>query len=109
MVTKTEMSEKLNELLGLEEPIGFEKLTKTELERLLEVFSTVAQVAEIGIRTAKNRFGGGLLREPVGEILNAPLIDVLSSVRREGGLIGLLGKALGQRTRRTKKRESKAE
>ena len=98
MPTKEEISRKLNELLGLEEnPIHFEKLSKEELERLLKIFSTVLNVAQIGVRTAKSRLEEGILGRPVVEVANMRVIDLISVIKEQGGLLGILDSLLARR------------
>lgn len=108
MPTKEQISEQLNEILGLtENPIDFTRLNKEELERLVDLFSTVAQVAQIGIRSAREKLRGGILGRPVEEVLRMPLIDVLAQVRGEGGLLGIVDRITEARTTRSQRQTRK--
>jgi len=101
MPTKEQMSEKLNSLLGLEsDPIGFEKLSKEDLERLLTVFTNLAQVAQIGVRSVRDRLQEGILLKPAGEVLNMRVIDLIASIRKEGGILGMFASALKERRKK---------
>jgi hypothetical protein len=102
--TKEELSQKLNSILGLEEdPIHFEKLSKDELERLLKLFSNLVNVAQIGMRTARTRLEEGVLFKPVSEVASMRVIDLVSAIKEQGGLIGLLDSFLQARRKRFEK------
>jgi len=104
-VEKKELSDKLNQLLGIEDkPIAFERLPKEDLERLFEIFTNVAHVAQVGVRSLRSKVeGGGLLLKPVREVANMRVIDLLASVRREGGILGMLDTMLQERSKSAKK------
>lgn len=92
LATKEELSRKLNEILGLtDNPIAFENLSKSDLERLLTIFTNLAQIAQVGVRSLRSKVEeGGLLLKPVREVANMRVIDLLTSIRREGGILGML-------------------
>lgn len=96
---KEEISRKLNEILGLEkEPIDFTKLSKSDLERLLAIFTNIAQVAQVGVRSLRSKVEeGGLLLKPVREVANMRVIDLIASIRREGGILGMFDALLQER------------
>jgi hypothetical protein len=95
---KKELSEKLNQLLGLENnPVGFEKLSKEDLERLLQVFTNIAQIAQVGVRSMRSKVQQGILLAPAKEVLNMRVIDLIGSIRKEGGLVGILDALLQER------------
>jgi hypothetical protein len=99
LVEKKQLSEKLNQLLGVEDkPIAFERLPKEDLERLFEIFTNVAHVAQVGVRSLRSKVEeGGLLLKPAREVANMRVIDLLANVRREGGLLGMLDAVLQER------------
>jgi hypothetical protein len=101
---KKQLSDKLNQLLGVEDkPIAFEKLPKEDLERLLEIFTNVAHVAQVGVRSLRSKVEeGGLLLKPAREIANMRVIDLLANIRREGGLLGMLDSVLQERKKTAK-------
>jgi hypothetical protein len=96
---KKELSDKLNQLLGLQDkPIAFERLPKEDLERLFNVLTNVVQVAQVGVRSFRSRVEeGSLLLKPVRDVANMRVIDFLANIRREGGILGLLDTVLQER------------
>lgn len=99
------MSEKINEILGLEkDPIDFTKLSKSDLEKLHTILTNVLHVAQVGVRTLRSRVEEGrLLFKPVREVANMRVIDLLHSVRREGGLLGILDAVFQERKKTARK------
>lgn len=106
-LNKDEISEKLNELLGTsDDPIDFTKLSKKDLERLLQIFSNIVQVAQVGVRSLRSRVQeGGFLFKSVQEVANMRVIDVIQNIRREGGLLGLVEGILRERTATARERK----
>lgn len=81
-MNKEELSNKINEMLGLKEnPIDFTKLSKDEMIRLYEAIESLT-------------IGGGILgfkilKKPIGEIMNMKLVDLLKDIRDGKGILGL--------------------
>jgi len=102
------MSEKLNELLGItDDPIDFTKLSKKDLEKLLQIFSNVVQVAQVGVRTLRSKVQqGGFLFKSVKEVGDMRVIDLIQTIRKEGGLIGLIDSILRDRMATARERKS---
>lgn len=96
---KKELSEKINEILGLTKKVDFTKLSKKDLEVLYEGVSNVAASLSIGVRSAKAKLRQGLLQRPTREVLNMPLGEFIANIRSEGGLIGILAKIREERRR----------
>jgi hypothetical protein len=104
-LSKEDLSGKLNEILGLEkDPIDFTRLSKDDLERLYDIMTNLIQVAQVGVRTLRSRVEeGGLLLKPIREVANMRVIDLLTSIRREGGVLGMLDVLLQERAKAAKK------
>jgi len=96
---KRELSDKINEILGLPQKVDFTKLSKKDLETLHDVISNVAASLGIGIRSVKAKIRQGLLQRPTREVLNMPLGEFLANIRSEGGIIGILAKIREERRR----------
>jgi hypothetical protein len=81
MSTKEEISDRINEILGLkDDPIDLSKLPKRDLERLCRAIEDLA---------ASKLLGSRLLNRPVGEIMNMRLKDLIREFREGGGPFGL--------------------
>jgi len=86
-VNKEELSDQLNEILGLEEPIDFSRLLKEDLERLVEAFKDPKALIRLGVRRLR-----GKARERVMEYL---IEEFLGRERDEGPLgFGILPRIL---------------
>ena len=82
MSTKSDLSDEINRILGLEKEIDFSKLSREDLQGLLDFFREPANLVSLGTKQ---------LREKVRkEILDRPLRDFI-----EGGLGGLEGEDRG--------------
>lgn len=95
-MSKKALSEKINEILGTK--IDFTKLSQKDLETLVKLLSNLAQVAQIGVKSARDKLKGSLLQRPTGEVLRMPVIDVIRQARGEGGLVGMLDRVMRERT-----------
>ena len=83
MVTKDELSDKLNELLDLELEIDFTKLNKDDLERLWEFMSHSPNMISLGVKRLRGDVRRDLLEKPLKEILDTP------ENGEQGGPLGL--------------------
>ena len=72
MVTKDELSEKLNELLDLELEIDFTKLNKDDLEQFWEFMSHSPNLISLGVKTLRGAVRRDLLEKPLKELLDVP-------------------------------------
>jgi len=85
--------------LGLEEPIDFTRLTKSELERLLEALTTPAIHVRIGAKGVRRK----VMDRPLRELLDRPLRDLVGEAKGlgKGGIFGLgILPSLRERARR---------
>lgn len=90
MVTKEELSDKINEALHLEGEIDFSKMTKEDLEKLLEVLGNPSGLIQIGIKNLRAKARKEILERPLREFLEKPIIeDILAGEKGKGGLLGL--------------------
>ena len=81
MPTKEELSEKINEILGLEDTIDFSKMTKEDLESLLKVVEEPANLIRMGWKNAREK----VKKEVLEEILGRPILEeILSKTGEEG-------------------------
>ena len=87
MPTKEELSDKINEILGLEDTIDFSKMTKENLESLLKVVEEPSNLIRIGWKNAREK----VKREVLEELLGRPLLEEILSKEGEGGDKGPLG------------------
>jgi len=71
MPTKEELSDRLNEILGLEDEVDFSKMTKEDLESLLKVIGEPSNLIRIGWKNARDK----VKREILEEILGRPFLD----------------------------------
>ena len=91
MVTKEELSDRLNELLGLEEMVDFAKMTKEDLETLLKTVGEPSNLIRIGWKNLRNKAKKEILEELMGRpLLDEVLQDVLPKEGKAGkGPLGL--------------------
>ena len=87
MPTKEELSERLNEIMGLKDPIDFSKMTKEDLESLLKVIGEPSNLIRIGWKNAREK----VKREILEEILGRPFLEEILSKTEEGADKGPLG------------------
>ena len=81
MPTKEELSDRLNEILGLEDTIDFSKMTKEDLESLLKVVEEPSNLIRIGWKNAREK----VKREVLEEILGRPFLDeILKEIPAKG-------------------------
>ena len=102
MATKEELSDKLNEILGLEETVDFSKMTKEDLEKLVDYFSDPANMLRTAIKNMRGRAKRELLERPLKDLLEADLIGIILGKReRKGGLFGfgILDRVLGEESK----------
>ena len=99
MVTKEDMSDEINKILGTEDdPIDFTKMNKEDLDKLLKVLNNPAKLIQIGIRNLRQKAKKEILEKPLKEILERPLIEEVMSSDRGGILgLGILNRILGSR------------
>ena len=69
-MNKEELSEELNDLLGLVD-LDFSKMTKEDLEALLRFFGDPYNLIKIGVKNLR----GKVKREILEEVLGRPLIE----------------------------------
>lgn len=79
MVTKEELSDRLNELLKIE--VDFSKMTKADLKALINVFSDPSAIIELGIKQIRDKAKKEILEKRLGDILDLP--------KKGGGPLGL--------------------
>jgi len=80
MPTKEELSERLNEIMGLEDPIDFSKMTKEDLESLLKIIGEPSNLIRIGWKNAREK----VKKEVLEEILGRPILEeILSKMGEE--------------------------
>lgn len=86
---KEDLASKLRDLLGVD--VKFEKLSKEDLVKLFEVVSNAWRLAEVGMRSIRDRVSGVAEREalnkPLREVLGRPSI-LRDLFQRKGGLLG---------------------
>lgn len=81
MPTKEELSDKINEILGLEDAIDFSKMTKEDLESLLKVVEEPSNLIRIGWKNAREK----VKKEILEEILGRPFLDeILKGIPAKG-------------------------
>ena len=85
MVTKTELSDFLNDMLGT--TIDFSKLTKEDLESLKQFFSDPTALIQLGIKKLRDRTKKEILTITLGDILDKPVLEELRN--QKGGPLGL--------------------
>jgi len=106
MPTKEQINERLNELLGLEEPIDFTKLSKADMERLLEVLGNPSGLIQMGIKNLRARARREILERPIKDFMEKPIIEDILAGSREGPLgFGILPRILGRKRTATKTRK----
>lgn len=93
MVTKEEISDKLNELLKLDMDIDFSRMKKEDLEVLMKVLGEPAALIQLGLKGLRTKAREELLNRPLKEFLNS---DVK---KRRGGPLGfgILPRILGEK------------
>jgi len=87
MPTKEELSDRLNEIMGLEDPIDFSKMTKEDLESLLKIIGEPSNLIRIGWKNAREK----VKREVLEEILGRPFVEEILSKTEEGVKKGPFG------------------
>lgn len=101
VVTKEEISDRLNELLKIE--IDFSKMTKEDLEALLKVVSEPATLIQLGLRGLRNKATKELLNRPLKEFLDSGFLEELTAKGRGGPLgFGILPAIFGERRKSEK-------
>jgi len=83
MVTKEDLSDRLNDLLGTEDFIDFAKMTKEDLDRLMKVVGEPSNLIRIGWKNIRDK----AKKEILEEILGRPFLDEVlkgGSTKEEG-------------------------
>lgn len=89
-MTKEELSDRLNEILGLEETVDFTKMTKEDLEYLLKVVDDPSSLIRIGWKNLRDKAKKEILEELMGRpFLDEVLKGVPTKEEGKGGLLGL--------------------
>ena len=86
MSTKEDLSEKMNELLALEDRIDFSKLTKKDLENLFKVLGDPTRLIQIGVRQLRSKARKEILERRLLEVMDKPLIEALLERENKGPL-----------------------
>ena len=79
MPTKEELSDRVNEILGLGDPIDFSKMTKEDLESFLKTIKEPSNLIRIGWKNLKEK----AKKEILEELIERPLVDVLKGLGKE--------------------------
>ena len=87
MATKDELSDRLNEVLGLEDTVDFAKMTKDDLEILLKTVGEPSNLIKIGWKTLRDK----AKKEILEELLGRPFLDEVLKGVQEGEDKGPLG------------------
>ena len=87
MATKDELSDRLNEVLGLEDTVDFAKMTKDDLETLLKTVVDPSNLIKIGWKNLRDK----AKREILEELLGRPFLDEVFKGVQEGEDKGPLG------------------
>lgn len=82
-MNKDELSEKMNELLDLDEEIDFTRLIKTDLEALYEFVSNSSNLIALGVKSLRGKVRKDLLERPLKDLLEVP------EDGEDGGPLGL--------------------
>lgn len=97
MATKEELSDRLNDLLGLEDSVDFTGMRKEDLERLLEVFVDPARLIQTGIKQLRSKARREILERPLKDLMDKPFLEGFLTERDKGPLgLGLLPRILGR-------------
>ena len=90
MATKEELSDLLNDLLGLEATVDFAKMMKEDLEILLKAVGEPSNLIRIGWKNLRNKAKKEILEELMGRpILDEVLKRVPSKEGEDKGPLGL--------------------
>ena len=100
MATKSEIARKINRILGLH--LGFERLTKADLEKLHDFIKEPLNLVKLGVKNGRNKLRKDYLQRPVEEFLKGleerPLLNI--DLLPDDGILGLgIGKKLKERLR----------
>ena len=85
-MTKEELSDRLNEVLDLEDEVDFTRMTKEDLERLVTALDP-ARLIQTGIKQLRSKARRDLLERPLKDLLDKPFLERI--VEREEGFFGL--------------------
>lgn len=85
-MTKEELSDRLNEVLDLEDEIDFTRMTKEDLEKLVTALDP-ARLIQTGIKQLRSKARRDLLERPLKDLLDKPFLERL--VERDEGFLGL--------------------
>ena len=89
MSTKEDLSEKMNELLGLEDKVDFSKLTKEDLEKLFKALGDPTRLIQTGVKQLRQKARKEILEKPLKEIMDKPFIEGLLERENNKGPLGL--------------------
>ena len=85
-MTKEELSDRLNEVLDLEDEIDFTRMTKEDLERLVTALDP-ARLIQTGIKQLRSKARRDLLERPLKDLLDKPFLERF--IERDEGFLGL--------------------
>ena len=86
-MNKDELSDRLNEFLGLEDCVDFAKMTKEDLERLIKVVGEPSNLIKIGWKNLRSK----AKKEILQELMERPFLDEVLNGDEEGKNKGPLG------------------
>lgn len=86
-MNKEELSDKMNEIFGLEDTVNFAKMTKEDLERLIKVVGEPSNLIKIGWKNLR----GKAKKEILQELMERPILDEVLKGDEEGKNKGPLG------------------
>lgn len=102
-MNKAELSEQINAVLGLEEELDFSKMTREDLEKLIQFLANPTNMITLGVKKLRRKVRTELLDKPLKDVLSRDFLgsslgDILGNREGKGGILGfgVLDKVLGE-------------